>query len=78
MARPAKPMFAPADEVRGGALSYADGAAFLGISVSLLELLVKRGELETLYIGRKPVLLRSQLEAMLAAKLEESRRARTT
>lgn len=76
MGRPAKPMTPPEADCDAGALSYDDGAAFLGVSKRMLEELVHRGELETVYEGRKPRVLKRQLIARLARQLEAARAER--
>ena len=75
MARIAKPMNAPVSgECADGALSLDDGAAFLGISRSMLEVIVyTRRELDLVYEGRKPRVLKRQLVERLAAQLEAAR-----
>ena len=84
--RPAKPMYpaepAPAPEraadvCADGALSLGDAAAFLGISLSLLkEIVYTRGDLDLVYEGRKPRVLKRQLVARLEAQLEATRARR--
>lgn len=76
MARPAKPMTPAVAECADGALSFDDGAAFLGVSKRMLEEIIHRGELETVYEGRKPRVLKRQLIERLARQLEESRTKR--
>jgi excisionase family DNA binding protein len=66
------------DDCAAGALSYDDGAAFLGVSKRLLEELVRAGELEAVYEGRKPRVLKGQLIARLARQLEAARAQRAT
>ncbi len=73
MGRPAKPMTPAVDDCADGALSLDAGAAFLGISKRLLEVLIQRGELEVVHEGRKPRVLKRQLQARLARQLEEAR-----
>lgn len=74
MGRPATPMTPPDAECEGGALSLEDGAAFLGIGLGTLkEIVYTRRELDLVYEGRKPRVLRRQLVARLASQLEEAR-----
>lgn len=75
--RPAKPMTPAEDECLDGAMSFEAAAQFLGVSVRMVEVIAReRGELEIVYEGRKPRLLRRQLVARLAAQLEASRAER--
>ncbi len=73
MARPATPMYPTPGPCDDGALSYDAGAAFLGISVRLLKYLIARNELDVVYEGAKPRVLKRQLIARLEKQLEESR-----
>jgi hypothetical protein len=61
------------DECADGALSYDDGARFLGVCKRTLELIVARGELDVVYEGKKPRVLKRQLRERLARQLEQSR-----
>lgn len=79
--RPPKPMF-PAltphillEDCAEGALSYDGAAQFLGVSVRMIERLIQRGELEAVYEGRKPRVLKRHLQLRLARQLEEARTA---
>ena len=72
MGRPATPMY-PASEVSDGALSLDDAAAFLGLSKSMIEKLIRGGELLAVYEGRKPRVLKQHLKDRLAAQLAQAR-----
>jgi len=85
MARPARPMFPATDEptpttptelLADGALSLDKAAEFCSLCKSVLYQAIARGELETLYHGRKPLIPRKQVVAWLARKLEASRAER--
>lgn len=76
MARPAKPMTpepTAADLCADGALSCNAAAEFCGICRREIEMAIERGELETMYHGRKPLVPRRMVVAWLAAKLEAAR-----
>ena len=76
MPRPAKPLYPDPGPCDDGALSFDDGAKFLAICKRSLEKLIAAGELDTVYEGRKPRVLKRQLIARLESQLEASRAAR--
>lgn len=76
MARPAKPMFAPVGLCEDGALSLDDGAKFLGIGRTTLDLIIAAGELDVVYERSKPRVLKRQLIERLERQLEQQRAER--
>lgn len=71
--RPARPMFGAEEECLDGALDYEAAVAFTSLSRSEIERAVRRGEIEEMRHGRKPLLPKRQVVRWLAAKLEEAR-----
>lgn len=74
--RPAKPMFPAPGLSDEGSMSLKAAAAFLCLSVSMVRVLVARGEFEVIHVGRKPLLLKRQLVEWLERKREEARQRR--
>lgn len=77
--RPATPMYAEptaADLCADGALDLDGAAEFCRISKREIERAVERGEIETMYHGRKPLVPKRVLVLWLAAKLEATRAER--
>jgi excisionase family DNA binding protein len=55
------------------AYSYEEAAAALGISKSMIGLLVRNGDLAPRYIGTKPVLPATELESWLDSLPSEAK-----
>lgn len=78
MGRPGKPLYPEPGPCDDGALSFDAGAAFLGVCKRKLTMIIAAGELDTVYEGRKPRVLKRQLIQRLEAQLEHERGLRGT